>query len=173
MPPVVVRVWPREPTLLLRRAFRLLTITVVALFIAASTGEAQRLTISPVRGVQFGLLFPGIPRTVAPSDPVRAGVLQLQGPNGAQVALFFILPSNLRGPSGARLPISYSATSGGYTTGATGGQVLFDPRVIYRPRLSASGRGTIFVGAIATPAPNQRNGTYNATIIVIAALTGS
>lgn len=174
MPHVVVRVWSRGVFPLLASAVRLLTAAAVALVLAASTSDAQgrRLRITPNKNLSFGTLFPGVSRTVSPTDAVGAAVLDITGPRGNQIEVRFFLPRSLFGPAGSRLPISFTPTSAGFSTGSISTQIAFDPRLPYRPRLSRAGRGTLYLGAVANPGAAQRSGNYSATIIVIVFLTG-
>lgn len=144
------------------------------LMLAASAVSAQGrpLRITPNKNLTFGTLFPGVSRTVSPTDGVRAGVLDITGPNGNQIEVRFFLPSSLSGPAGATLPIAFTPTSAGFSTGSIATQVAFDPRVPYRPRLSGTGRGTLYLGAVANPTPTQRSGSYTSTVIVLIFLTG-
>lgn len=166
--------WPRRHNL--PASIARLTAIAAATLVAASSAAAQagrRVATTTVKNLQFGTLFPGIPQTVPPTDAIRAAEVTLQGPNAAQIAIFFLLPSSLNGPAGSRLPISFTSTSAGFSTGSIGTQVLFDPRVLYRPRLSSTGRGTIYLGGVASPAPSQRSGSYRATVIIFVVLTGA
>lgn len=173
MPRVVVRVWFRFPLPLFDKAVRLLTVVAAALALAASVGEAQRpLRITTKKNLTFGVLFPGARLDVPPTDVVRAGVLDVTGPNGNQIEVRFILPTFMSGPAGSTLPLSYTPTSAGFSTGSITTQVRFDPTVPYRPRLSGAGRGTFYLGAVANPGASQRSGSYSSTIIVTVLLTG-
>ena len=79
--------------------------------------------------------------------------------------LSFTLPSALSGPSGATLPLSYTAGDAGYSTnGNIGSQVAFDPRTSFTTTLSNAGRGSVFLGCTARPAANQRAGSYSAVL---------
>ena len=150
-----------------------MTVVAAALAVAASVSEAQRpLRITTKKNLMFGTLFPGVRLDVAPTDVLRAGVLDVTGPNGNQIEVRFILPTFLSGPAGSTLPVSYTSTSAGFSTGSITTQIRFDPTVPYRPRLSGNGRGTFYIGAVANPGASQRSGNYASTIIVTVLLTG-
>jgi hypothetical protein len=134
--------------------------------------QGRPLRVTPNKNLTFGMLFPGVPFTVAPNDALRAGAVDITGPNGNQIEVTFTLPTALSGPAASSLPVSFGSTSAGFTEGSITTQVFFDPRVAYRPRLSRTGRGTVYVGGIAQPTASQRSGNYSATIIVTVALTG-
>lgn len=146
---------------------------LLAVGASSSVAEAQRpLRANAKKNVTFGTLFAGVPLTVLPTDAVRAGAVDITGPNSRQILVTFTLPTSMMGPAGALLPVSFTPTSAGFSTGSIATQVRFDPRVPYRAFLSNNGRGTVYLGAIATPGASQRSGNYNATIVMTVALTG-
>lgn len=145
---------------------------LVILSATQANAQGRPLRVTPKKDLVFGMLFPGVPLTVAPTDALRAGAVDITGPNGSQVEITFTLPTSLSGPAASSLPLIFSSTSAGFTTGSITSQVQFDPRTAYRPTLSGSGRGTVYIGAIANPTPSQRSGNYAAIIVVTVANTG-
>jgi hypothetical protein len=128
--------------------------------------RAQRpLTVTGVRGITFGAVFPGVPRVIPRTDPAGSGQFDIRGPNRAQVLLAFLLPLTMTGPAGAQLPLAFSSSDAGYSQSQSiGSQVGFDPKQPFTAVLSNNGRGSVFMGATANPAANQRAGAYTATI---------
>ena len=128
--------------------------------------QGKPLTVTGMRGVTFGAVLPGVPRVVLRSDPANSGQFDIKGPKG-NVLLSFVLPLTMTGPAGAQMPLTFGASDAGFSqTQAIGSQVGFDPKQPFTATLSNSGRGSVFVGATAGPATNQRAGAYTATIIL-------
>jgi hypothetical protein len=129
-------------------------------------GEAQFIQVTGIQGVDFGGMVPGISRVVSRTDALSAARFDIKGAgSGRTVELRFSLPAALTGPGGASLPLSYTAGDAGFSAQQSiGGQTGFDPRIPFVATLSASGRGSVFLGCRATPAANQPPGTYSATL---------
>ena len=133
---------------------------------APLVAQGKPLTVTGLRGVTFGAVLPGVPRVVLRTDPANSGQIDIQGPKG-QVLLTFVLPVSMTGPAGALMPITFGASDAGYSvTQAIGSQVGFDPTQPFTGTLPNNGRASVFIGATANPATNQRAGAYTATIIL-------
>ena len=151
----------RRPSWMKRTAW------VIAMLLCATPLRAQGrpLTVTGMRGVTFGAVLPGVPRTVLRTDPANSGQYDLTGPNRSQVLLSFVLPAAMTGPVGALMPLTFGASDAGYSQSQTvGSQVGFDPKQPFTATLSNNGRGSVFVGGTANPATNQRAGAYSATL---------
>ena len=127
--------------------------------------QGKPLTVTGVRGITFGVVFPGVPRVIQRTDPAGSGQFDIRGPNRSQVLLTLILPLTMTGPAGAQMPLAFGSSDAGYSQSqAIGSQVGFDPKQPFTATLSNNGRGSVFVGATANPAPGQQAGVYTATI---------
>jgi hypothetical protein len=127
--------------------------------------QSRPLTVTGARGLTFGAVLPGVPRVVVRTDPANSGQFDIRGPNRNQILLSFVLPVTMAGPAGALMPLSFGASDAGYSQSqAIGSQVGFDPKQSFTATLSNNGRGSVFVGATANPATNQRAGSYTATL---------
>ncbi len=128
--------------------------------------QAKPLTVTGVRGVTFGAVLPGVPRVVLRTDPANSGQFDIKGSKGS-VLLSFVLPLTMTGPSGALMPLAFGSSDAGYSaTQAIGSQVGFDPKQPFTAAIPINGRASVFIGATANAATNQRAGTYTATIIL-------
>jgi hypothetical protein len=128
--------------------------------------QGKPLTVTGIRGVTFGAVLPGVPRVVLRTDPANSGQFDIKGPKG-NVLLSFVLPLTMTGPVGALMPLTFGASDAGYSqTQAIGSQVGFDPKQPFTATIPNNGRASVFVGATANPATNQRAGGYTATIIL-------
>lgn len=127
--------------------------------------QGRPLTVTGARGLTFGAVLPGVPRVVVRTDPANSGQFDIRGPNRNPILLSFVLPVTMAGPAGALMPLSFGASDAGYSQSqAIGSQVGFDPKQSFTATLSNNGRGSVFVGATANPATNQRAGSYTATL---------
>ncbi|HYU10815.1 MAG TPA: hypothetical protein VEK77_15665 [Gemmatimonadales bacterium] len=128
--------------------------------------QGKPLTVSGVRGVTFGAVLPGVPRVVSRTDPANSGQFDIKGTKGS-VLLSFVLPLTMTGPSGALMPLTFGSSDAGYSaTQAIGSQVGFDPKQPFTAAIPTNGRASVFIGATANAATNQRAGAYTATIIL-------
>jgi hypothetical protein len=144
-------------------------VAVGAVLLSAAAPPAVRaqrpVTVTGVRGITFGTVFPGVSRVILRTDPAGSGQLDIRGPNRGQVLLAFILPLTMTGPAGAQIPLAFGSSDAGYSQSQSiGSQVGFDPKQPFTATLSNNGRGSVFVGATANPAASQPAGAYTATI---------
>jgi hypothetical protein len=153
------------------------TAVVAACVVAASSASAQNanitvmanvyqvITVTGARTLDFGNVFPGVPKVVAVGD-ATSGRFDATGEANAPVNMTFTLPVGdvLAGPGGNTLPIG-SWTGCTNTTNVTAGCTPFTP--------SASAVGTAFgnpgnlfiwVGATVSPAGGQAAGAYTGTV---------
>src|SRR6267378_3673037 len=141
----------------------------VALFGAALPpllgAQGKPLTVTGVRGVTFGAVFPGVPLAVSRTNPANSGQFDIKGPNRSNLLLTFVLPLTMTEPAGAQMSLSFGSNDAGYSQSqAIGSQVGFDPKQPFTAALANNGRGSVFVGGTANPTANQRAGAYPATI---------
>jgi hypothetical protein len=128
--------------------------------------QGKPITVTGTRGVTFGAVLPGLPRVVLRTDPANSGQFDIKGPKG-QVLLSFVLPLAMTGPAGALMPLTFGASDAGFSQSQTiGSQIGFDPKQPFTATLSGSGRGSVYLGATANPASNQRAGSYTASIVL-------
>src|SRR5688500_15487189 len=102
-----------------------LWIVIGALMIALPLdGQGRPLTVTPVRGVTFGAVLPGVPRVILRTDPANSGQIDFRGPNRGQLLLTFVLPVAMTGPAGALMPITFGGSDAGFSATQTiGSQV--------------------------------------------------
>ncbi len=128
---------------------RLLSLPLALALLGAAPLAAQRpVTVQGIRSLTFGAVLPGVPRVISRTDAANSGQYNITGANNHQVQLTFTLPNDA----------GYSASQ------AIGSQVAFDPKQTFVATLNARGRGTVFIGATARPAPTQRAGNYTGTL---------
>ena len=143
---------------------------IVTVAPSARAQAGRKLQVNGVQGIAFGQLLAGMPRTIARTDATRAGRIDLIGQNGDQILLQFSLPTSLVGPGAAAIPLSFAPGGAGFSESqAIGSQVAFDPRQSQVIVLSKTGRGSVFLGATASPSPAQPSGSYAATVTLTTA----
>lgn len=163
----------------------------VALVASASSAQAQSaaipvtanvqtpLTVTKTTNLDFTTVFPGVTKTVSPQTngaaSATAGLVTVQGQSNGQVTVSFVMPSPmvLNGPSGATLPLSFSATSGCWGASNTQSACTpYDAATTLTQRLSGTGFMHVWLGGTVAPAVNQTAGAYTATITMNVAYTG-
>lgn len=144
----------------------LLFVCGALLLSAPMHAQGKPVTVTPVRNLTFGTVLPGVPRVVSRTDPANSGQFDIKVPK-SPVLLTFVLPLSMTGPAGAVMPLTFGASDGGYSqTMSIGSQVGFDPKQPYTANVPNNGRASVFLGATANPAANQRAGAYTATVIL-------
>lgn len=129
--------------------------------ITATAVVQQPINVLGASDLDFGNVFPGVPKSVALAD-AGAGRFDVTGQANATVNLTFtVLPTDLNN-GGNLLPVSF--TSGYNTANAPGGATSFAPGSGASTSLSGTGALFVFLGGTVTPAVNQVAGTYNGTV---------
>jgi hypothetical protein len=147
---------------------------------------AAPLTGTGIRALQFGLIVPGtttvtvLPNTAADGQYRIAGVQ-----NRKSMDISFTLPTQLTGPAGATIPLSFNGNYAGLceindTTGVCESASFFTwnpvttPSFHDQPTRYKPGRPRytydayqVYIGGVASPAANPRQGTYTASIGVL------
>jgi hypothetical protein len=127
--------------------------------------QGKPLNVTGIRGLTFGVVFPGVPRVVLRTDAANAGQFDIGHAKFSPIQITFTLPAVMAGPAGATMPLVFGANDAGYSSPETiTSQVGFDPRVAFATTLDKNGRAAVFIGGRAQPAPSQRAGNYTATI---------
>jgi hypothetical protein len=125
---------------------------------------AAQISVSPVRDLAFGPVIVGVPTTIGPSDPTRSGQFRITAPLDTRIQIRLTLPNQLGGPAGAQLPIDF-ANNDAIVVGTGSGSVpsTFNPKATHVLR-TTSATTNVFIGGRVTPATNQAQGNYTATI---------
>lgn len=124
--------------------------------------QGRPIRVEGVKPLAFGVVIAGTPVMVLRTDPVRAGQIDVAAQPNATIILQLVLPSEMTGPLGATLPVSFGANDAGYSpVSVIGAQTAFDPAsstvVVTNTR---NGRGSVYLGGTATPSINQPPGNY-------------
>jgi hypothetical protein len=137
------------------------------------------------RALQFGVIVPGTPAvTVLPNTP-SGGEFRITGvKNRKSLDISFTLPTQLTGPAGASIPLSFNGNYAGLCEIDTSGvcevasyftwNPVTTPSFHDQPTRYKPGRPRyvydeyqLYLGGVASPAATQRPGTYTASIGVL------
>ena len=161
---------------------RLASIAIAALVVAAAPASAQSnfvaatadvvtpLTVNSLSPLAFGNVYPGLAKTVAPTD-AGAGKLSVAGFAGAEVAISFTLPLALTS-GGNSLPVGSWTGTHNVSNSASG--TSFTPSATAtNANLSGTGGLWVFLGAQVSPTATQLAGSYSGTVTMNVAYTGN
>lgn len=148
---------------------RVWTLVACGLVVGASRPATAQVSVAGIRDLAFGPVIVGIPSTVAPSDAVRSGQYRFTAPAAARVRIDFDLPSQLNGPSGAKLQIRFGKTDAVIVGNAAGSVPIAldpNPKANQKFDMGTNTAANIFLGGTVNPATTQAPGSYVATIVL-------
>jgi hypothetical protein len=133
--------------------------------LATAPASAAQVAVTPIRDLAFGAVIVGIPSTVGPSHPTRSGQFRITAPVNSKVQVRLTLPGQLAGPAGAQLPINFSSNDGLAVGGWPGSTPdNFNPKATKNLQFTGGTIYNVFIGGTVSPAANQPQGNYSATI---------
>ena len=153
-----------------------------------STGQATAnvlavLTVTATHDLAFGDVMQGVPHVADKTVVADAGVFQITGEGGQEVAMYLQLPDYLWNSTNTdRLVISFSSTDADIDTTAAGTPAVHGAGAIvdqdphYLPETALGGADNelqIFLGGTVFPTVDQRAAAYDADIILTVAYTGN
>ena len=189
----------RRPAIALRRPLAILALLLAAPAASASAQiTAGILSVADIlaaplsgtgtRALSFGVIVPGTTTvTVLPGTPA-GGEFRIAGvKNRKSVDISFTLPAALTGPAGATIPLSFNGNFAGLCEIDTSGTCVAASFTTWNPVTTPSfndkptrykpGRPRytfdeyqVYLGGTASPAANQRQGTYTASIGILLAV---
>jgi hypothetical protein len=137
------------------------------------------------RALQFGVIVPGTTSvTVLPNTPM-GGEFRITGvKNRKSIDISFTLPTQLTGPAGASIPLSFNGNYAGLCEVDASGLCEAASYVSWNPVTTPSFRDQptrykpgrkvfqydayqLYLGGVASPSATQRQGTYTASIGVL------
>jgi hypothetical protein len=156
---------------------------------AGITSMADILTL-PLSGVgtralQFGVIVPGTTTVTVLPRTAKGGEFRIAGvKNRKSVDISFTLPTQLDGPGGSSIPLSFNGNYAGLceidpsgicdlASYATWNPVttptFHDTPTRYKPgrKVYAYDAYQVYMGGVASPSTTQRQGTYTASIGVL------
>ncbi len=146
---------------------------LLLLCLAGVAPAAAQLQVRGIRDLQFGSVVAGIPNAAPPTDPLRAGEFEVQAKNNAYLLIIFTLPSQLDGPTGAAMPITFGAGDAIWVGKKKGSApVVFDPRPWRFLQTDSGGKNSLYLGGQVDPSPTQRAGSYASTVTLTVVIIG-
>lgn len=155
-----------------RFIFSLVSLGVVAASVI--TGQAQ--TVTATNDLQFGNIFPGIPKEVLKTEVGAAAEFFISGTAGAEVAIDFTLPTYMN-MGGANMQMIFYETAVALDSSASPDQTNppvdnLDPWQTITYRIGSAGL-TVWLGGKLVPKLVQAPGGYAADIVVTVTYTGN
>lgn len=136
---------------------------------------AQALTVTRVNDLDFGPMFPGVPKVID-KQSAEAIEFHVTGTPGAEITLDFALPEYMS-VNGRTVQLIFYDNSCAVDTSASPNQasppfVDLNPWQTLTYRLGSSGL-TVWLGAKAVPKLRQEAGTYTGDVVLTARYTGN
>jgi len=141
------------------------------------------LTVTATHDLVFGDVYQGVPHDASKILIADAGVFQVTGQGGSEIAMYFQLPDYLWNSTNTdRLAISFDITDADIDTTAAGTPAAHglgaiadvDPHNL--PNTALGGAGNIlqiFLGGTVFPTVDQEASAYTSDIILTVAYTGN
>lgn len=140
------------------------------LAVALAIPTRAQVIVAPQQNLQFGLLTPGVPVSVAPTDATRRAALTITA--RGRFYLSFTLPAELVAAGGQTVALQF--TSGDGLVEIRHKQEWFDPNAGTTIHINpADLQADIYLGGTAVPTTGQPAGYYQATIVMIVVQTGT
>ena len=146
---------------------------------------AAPLTGTGTSALQFGVIVPGTTTVTVLPNTGSAGQFRITGvKNRKSVDISFTLPTQLNGPAGAAIPLSFNGNFAGLCEVDTSGACVVPSFVTWNPVTTPSFRDQptryqpgrkvyaydayqVYLGGTASPSATQRQGNYTASIGVL------
>jgi len=139
---------------------------LLSTFVATQPSAAQ-ITVAGVRDLSFGSVTRGIPASISPSDVVNSGQWNIGVAALRTIRLTFTLPTNLTGPGGATLPITFgNSDAWRKETLALGAGTFFNPNNPVTFLVLLGPTVTVRLGGLVSPSVSQVAGSYQGTVIL-------
>ena len=146
---------------------------------------ASPLTATGTRALRFGVIVPGTTTVTVLPGTAAGGEFRIDGVrNRKSVDISFTLPTQLNGPAGASIPLSFNGNFAGLCEIDTSGACEAASFVTWNPVTTPSFRDQptrykpgrkvfaydtyqVYLGGTASPSATQRQGAYTASIGVL------
>jgi hypothetical protein len=150
---------------------------------AGSARIVTVITVTATQNLNFGEVYPGIPKSMGYNRDDSAGIFTITGEASAEINLDLVLPEYLSLPGGTdRMQVIFDddcATVDTTTTtpslvGSSDGWVNQNPRSLPAGAVIGSGGTTrLYLGGTVAPSPAQTAGSYTGDIILNVSYTGN
>ena len=149
---------------------------VLVLLVIGLACDAVAQSITVVNNLQFGNVFPGVPKTVAKTAAGAAAEFTVSGAAGLEVNCTFTLPTYVSRAGGHTMNLIFSKTDCSMDSSASPSQSSpgynnLDPWHTITYRLGSTGL-KIWLGGQIIPKIIQTPGAYTGPIVLTVAYTG-
>ena len=146
---------------------------------------AAPLTGTGMRALEFGVIVPGTTTVTVLPQSAAGGEFRITGVKSRKsLDISFTLPTQMTGPGGAAIPLSFNGNFAGLCEIDASGNCESASYITWNPVSTPSFRDQptrykpgrkvfaydahqVYLGGVASPAANQRQGTYTASIGVL------
>ena len=129
-----------------------------------------QLLVTSEQNLSFGQVTPGVPVQIATTNVASRAHLSVQGRGRFRIS--FTLPTQLNGPGGAAIPVTFAANDG--RVEIRNRVEVFDPAAGHEFRINpADQEAQVYLGGRAAAPTGARMGTYTATIVMMIVQTGT
>lgn len=147
------------------RDFALLAVFAALMVAPLGAQEPSGATITPIQGLGFGQLIGGFTEAVPPTDVLQRAHIVIEGDR--KLDLRFVLPTTLQSVTGSTIPLAFGSADG-IVSLENRPTVVFNPNAPFTvPFQKKRGLAQVYLGGVATPAPDQAAGTYSATVTIL------
>jgi len=146
--------------------------------ISATATVLPSMSVTGDNDLIFGTVLPDVDKSVDKATSGFAGAFHIQGNNGSEVTVDFVLPTDLHtSDSSSTMTIVFTDTDASYDDETGGGQSspagVIDPRGLTTLNLGASGAMDIWLGGTVRPSITQTGGNYAADVTLTVTYTGN
>jgi len=146
--------------------------------ISATATVLPSMSVTGDNDLIFGSVLPDVNKSVNKATSGFAGAFHIQGNNGSEISVDFVLPTDLyTSDSSSTMTIVFTDTDASYDDETGGGQSsptgVIDPRGLTTLNLGTSGAMDLWLGGTVQPAITQTGGDYSAEVTITITYTGN
>ncbi len=146
--------------------------------ILATATVLPSMSVTGDNNLIFGTVLPDVNKSVNKATSGFAGAFHIQGSNGSEISIDFVLPTDLyTTDSSSTMTIVFTDTDASYDDETGGGQSsptgVIDPRGLTTLDLGAGGAMDVWLGGTVQPSISQTGGDYAADVTISVVYTGN
>lgn len=176
---------------MIKRTIAVFICTLLTLAVSVPSASAQErgtiqalatvissLNVIGTNDLQFGIVAPGVNKSVDKTSVGFAGEWTVTGTTNAEVIVDFELPDSLvTTDSLSYMTVVFTGTDVSYDDGTGAGQTapagVIDPNGPNALTIGAGGTLMIWIGGVVVPKVSQTGGDYACDVVLLVAYTGS
>ncbi len=146
--------------------------------ISATATVLPAMSVVGDNNLIFGTVLPDVNKSVDKATSGFAGAFHVQGNNGAEISIDFVLPTDLyTSDSSSTMTIVFVDTDASYDDETGAGQSsptgVIDPRGLTTLNLGGTGAMDVWLGGTVRPAITQTGGDYSGDVTITITYTGN